>query len=253
MPYIIGVDPGVSTVRYCVDVPDSFAFRAAFRGALFELTEAYNWEYIDTLSELTPDQYAALAQTMFDGLAPCGGGGGDMELIADVELASDVGYVEFTDIPQTFAGLQMHSELQSNSTDPFDTLVMTLNSDTGANYSQGSSRIQHSSSSHLANAVLNNTYIAWPRLVATTAAGTLVMSSQKIDLPNYATPDRYKIVRITGINLVDDNQTSDYHTLIGMGRWNNSAAGISTIRLSPADGTVFKALSRVRLYGLNGV
>ena len=69
MPYITGDDPGTATVCYTLEVPDDPYFIAAVVGAISDLTEAENWEQIT--GELTADDAAALAETMFESLTEC--------------------------------------------------------------------------------------------------------------------------------------------------------------------------------------
>jgi len=251
MPYVVGGDPGTSVIRYCIDVPDDLLFRAAFKGALLELAQEYNWEFVSGLSEITAPEATALALSMYLSIAECGGSG-DMELIADVVLVSDVSYIEFADIPQDFAALEIHAELQSNGSIAYDGVVMTLNGDTGANYGYGSTRVEHSSATHVQSAARLQTAIIWPRAISTNTAGTLLMSSLKIDMQNYASTERKKLLRIIDAQIEDESQISDYNTLFGLGTWGNQSDGVDTVRLAPQSGTVFKAESRVRLYGLRG-
>lgn len=58
-----GDDPGTATTCQELHIPDDLYFRAAVRGVLLDLTDAANWQQ---LGDATPEEYAALAQTMFD-------------------------------------------------------------------------------------------------------------------------------------------------------------------------------------------
>jgi len=251
MPYIIGANPDTSTIRYCVDVPDSFAFRAAFKGAILELAEAYNWEYIDTLSELTAEQYAAFGLTMYESIAPCSGGG-DMELIADVEVGGDVGYIEITNIPQSYAHLRVEAVLQSNGTGVYDGLAMQFNGDTGANYDYGSIRTRTASGSRQLDADRDQTQMAFARVLGTNTGGTLLMGMQSILINNYADSSRHRIVRCFAGNFENNSADDDTAVIEAVGKWNNVTEGIDAIKFMPNGGTVIKGSSRLSLYGLNG-
>jgi len=68
MPFVTGDDPGSAVVCYQLQIPDTIYFRSAVRGVLLSLTDPANWEQMGSAS---PDQYAALAQTMYDSLDEC--------------------------------------------------------------------------------------------------------------------------------------------------------------------------------------
>lgn len=250
VPYLTGNTPGGGDTCHPLFIPDDLFFRAAVRGALYELTDPAIWEQFGTLS---PDDCAALAMEMIDQFnTDVCASGGDMELIVDVAMGSDAGYLEFTSIPQTYAALQIHTELQSNGTVAYDGVVLTFNGDTGANYRQGSTRLTHSNFAHQDNAVRNGTALLLARTISTTAGNVLDYTPLQINIHDYNSTTRRKHLYAIGQGVADDTAAADYVSVIGMGSWKNSSNGISTIRFAPSGGTLLKAGSRVRIYGLKG-
>lgn len=252
MPYIVGSDPDTSIIRYCIDVPDDLLFRSAFKGALLELTKEYNWEFADGLSEISALEATLLAFDMYASLNECAGRAGDMELIADVIIGGDVGYVEITNIPQTYAHLRIEAVLQSNGTVVYDGLAMQFNGDTGANYDYGAVRTATASGSRQLGAGRNQSEMLFARMLGTNTGGTLLMGIQSILINNYADSSRHRIARCFGANFEDNSADDDTAVIEAVGKWNNVAEGIDTIKLMPQSGTVFKGGSRLSLYGLNG-
>lgn len=68
MPWLTGDDPGTSVVCYTLEVPDDPTYIRAVRGAILEMTAAYNWE---TYGDLTADEAAELAWGIFDSFEEC--------------------------------------------------------------------------------------------------------------------------------------------------------------------------------------
>lgn len=68
MPFVTGDDPGTAVTCFVLEIPDDIYFRAAVRGVLLALTDPESWEQLGSAS---PEQYAALAQTMYDSFDVC--------------------------------------------------------------------------------------------------------------------------------------------------------------------------------------
>lgn len=249
MPWLTGGDPGAATICRPLDIPDDLYFRAAVRGAIFDLTRPENWEQFGALS---PAEAAALAITMyeaFDDSQCVAAGGGDMEYIA--ELSGFAASYVFANLPQDFEQLILHCNLRSDrATSQGDRIGVRLNGDTGFNYLFGQTSINHSTGSVDGEADISEDFIEFR--AGATAAGSFLNShaTSVMRLPNYRRANQWKAVTFDAYK--PGNAASQWNVMLEQGYWNSIVTTVDEIEISPIVGSNFVAPSHVLLYGLRG-
>lgn len=150
--------------------------------------------------------------------------------------------VTFTNIPSTYAHLQVRAFVRSSVADTGGNLFMRYNGDSNANYSWhylegGSAGVNTSGSA-------NQTALLCGRMNAGTANANS-FGVAIIDIYNYANTNMFKTNRsLTGVDRVGAGLVR-----LDSGNWRNSAA-ITSITLYPSDSGNFVANSQIALYGV---
>jgi hypothetical protein len=165
------------------------------------------------------------------------GDAGDFESIATVSVGGGgAADVEFTSIPATFTHLQIRGiALTSTGAN----LKMTLNSDTGSNYSWHQLGGDGSAAFAGAGATQAFMYVGYCAGTASTP------EALAIDLLDYANTNKYKTLRTLEGN--DINGAGGYVTLWS-GNWRNTNA-VTSIKVFPQSGT-FSQYTQFALYGI---
>lgn len=170
------------------------------------------------------------------------------ESIATVTAAGGETSLSFTSIPSTYASLQIRALVRTlRALDGSDSLLITLNSDTGANYSRhritgdGTTAAAGESTSNVSMSIVNSGTVNDSALANTFAANL-------IDIHDYASTTKNKTMRaFSGAN-ANSASTSFVMGLFSSG-WYNTAA-VTTITFTNSFG--FKAGSVFSLYGIKG-
>jgi hypothetical protein len=176
------------------------------------------------------------------------------ESIATVTLGSAQSSIEFTSIPSTFKHLQVRGIARSSRTGVnFDDVTMTLNSDTGSNYSRHRlfGNPASPSSTVLAEGSANNSQ--WQAGVISSAdAASNIFGTLIVDILDYTNTNKYKTLRI--LSGVDTNgAVSGYAGFVALASsaWLNTSA-VTTVKLLPFNGPNFTQYSSFALYGIKG-
>jgi len=175
------------------------------------------------------------------------------ESIATVTVgAGGAANIEFTSIPSTYTHLQIRGIARANrATYGADTIRLTVNSDTGANYAFHNLRGDGSSAA--AGADPNSSYIRFLDSVGTNngpGAGNVGISI--CDILDYANTNKFKTLRV--LCGVDTNGTvAGFGGVVGItsGLWRNTNA-ITSIKLVVETGINFLQYSQFALYGIKG-
>jgi hypothetical protein len=163
-----------------------------------------------------------------------------MTLVSTVTVGSGgAASIEFTGIPQTGKDLLVLTSLRSNSPGSSDYLVMFLNNNTGANYSQRLLLGSGSAASSTSETSVTYTYAGF--MSATTSTASTFGNSQAY-IANY-TVSAGKSFSVDGIS--ENNATAAQSGLIA-GLWNQTAA-ITSLQLQPSNGN-FSQHSTASLY-----
>ena len=178
---------------------------------------------------------------------------GDFESIATVTVGSGgASQIEFTSIPATYKHLQIRSIARADrAIYGADTMRLTVNADTGANYEFHN--IRGDGSAGGVGADVNQTYIRFLDSVGTNngpGAGNVGISI--CDVLDYANTNKYTTFRV--LCGVDPNGTvAGFNGVVGMtsGLWRNTSA-ITSIKLVVETGINFLQHSHFALYGIKG-
>jgi len=171
------------------------------------------------------------------------GDAGDFESIATVSVGSGgAANVEFTSIPGTYTHLQIRAIARKTAIGSIENLDrMTLNSDTGSNYSDHF--IYGTGSSVSTNAGVNVAFMIVTDS-ANDSANANVFGVTVLDILDYANTNKYKTLRsLCGL----DNNGSGA-VIFTSGSWRNTAA-ITSIKIATNEGS-FKQYSHFALYGI---
>jgi hypothetical protein len=175
----------------------------------------------------------------------------DFESIATVTVGGGgAASAEFTSIPATYTHLQIRGINQSNrATYSRDEFQMTVNSDTGANYSWhnliGTGSAAGSGNGASASYILGQDCVG-------TGNGNW-WGSFVLDILDYKNTNKYKTVRyIAGLD-TNDAGVSGFNGAVslGSGNWRNTNA-ITSIKFIPTSGTLWNQYSSFALYGIKG-
>ncbi len=163
--------------------------------------------------------------------------------IASVTVgAGGAANIEFTSIPGTYTDLILHASTRSNRTDyASDNLRMTFNNDTTGYTTR---RLEGSGSAATSDVNTSTTSF----LLGYTDGDTMTAStfaSQMIYVPNYAGATN-KSVNADGVT---ENNATFAMSSLAAGLWANTSA-ITSIKLFPQVGTLFKQYSTATLYGI---
>lgn len=175
---------------------------------------------------------------------------GAMFPIAMVNVGSaGASTITFDNIPATYKHLQLRWNVATNrATYSLDNMYITINNDTGANYSWHV--VQGDGSSATADGAGNSSYPLGP--VLSSSAAPNVFTGGVMDIVNYANTSIYKTLKT--LNGFDVNGTvSGYggYVQLASGSWRNTNA-ITKISFSKQFGSNFIANSQIALYGIKG-
>lgn len=150
--------------------------------------------------------------------------------------------VTFSSIPSTYTHLQIRLTGRSNRASTRDSVKLTFNSDTGANYTEHG--LYGDGSTAASYAVTSATGISTYRIAGGSAASN-IQGTIVIDILDYANTNKYKTLRSLGG--VDLNGSGEIY--FNSGLWLNTSA-INNIVLTPI-GTI-QQYSVFELYGIRG-
>jgi hypothetical protein len=147
--------------------------------------------------------------------------------------------ISFTSIPQTYTDLKLVMSLRTNHADGFDNAKYSFNgSTTGFSYRRllgSGSSVSSSTGTDNTNSLLSN---------AATSTSS-VFSNNELYIANYAGAT-YKSFSIDTVS--ENNATLAYSYLVG-GLWSNTDA-ITSLSLTPQDGSLFNQYTTATLYGI---
>ena len=175
------------------------------------------------------------------------------ESIATVTVGSGgAANVEFTSIPADYTHLQIRGIARANrATYGADTIRLTFNSDTGANYA--SHRLLGNGSSAYANSSASQNYVQFGDSVGTNnGPGAGNVGASILDILDYANTNKYKTIRL--LAGVDVNGTvATFGGVVGLtsGLWQSTSA-ITSIKLVVETGIDFIQYTQFALYGIKG-
>jgi len=153
--------------------------------------------------------------------------------------------ITFSSIPATFKHLQIRILARSNyAVQLQDYLKLRYNSDSGANYAvhnllgDGTSATSFDSTSTTSN---------WIQRISAAGATASAFGGAVVDILDYANTNKYKTMRNLGG--VDNNGSGRIYLTSGL--WQSTSA-ITSITITPGDGTSFDQYSSFALYGIKG-
>jgi hypothetical protein len=174
----------------------------------------------------------------------------DYESIATVTVGSGgSSSVSFTSIAGTYSHLQLRYTAQSNrGTYGIDNSKITINSDSGSNYSWHV--LSGDGNAAFSGAGTSQTFIkSGDRDLATTTS-TNMFGVGVIDFLDYSNTNKYKTTRaLSGEDINGTIAGFGGGVSFSSGSWRNTAA-ITSITLVPANGTAYTQYSSFALYGI---
>jgi len=170
---------------------------------------------------------------------------GAYDSLATVTVPSGgVASITFAGIPTGYKHLQIRAIAKSNWSGNAVSYAMTLNGDSGANYSYH--ELYGSGSAAASAGSANTSYMYAGLILGSTTATTF--GANVIDLLDYANTNKYKTSRV--LAGADINGTGGYIELMSSS-WRNTAAVTSiTLSLISGYGTLFNQYSSFALYGV---
>jgi hypothetical protein len=168
---------------------------------------------------------------------------GDYESIATTTVGGGgAASVTFSSIPSTYTHLQVRMIARTNRAAGVDPMALTLNSDTGNNYSWHD--MYGDGSGVYAEASTSTSNVKFYRAAGSTATAG-IFGTVVLDILDYQNSNKYKTIRYLGG--IDQNGSGEM--FFGSGLWMNSAATTS-ITIAPFVGTSFSQYSSFALYGI---
>lgn len=164
--------------------------------------------------------------------------------------AGGTGTITFSSIPSTFKHLQIRIMAQTNrGTYAIDEARLRLNNDTGNNYAWHQLYGNGASVTAAANNSVSSIEVGSGNIGTTTGSnwGDVI-----VDVLDYTNTNKTKVIRALGGT--DCNGTvGGLGGRVGLssGLWNSTSA-ITTITLTPINGTLFSQYSQFALYGIKG-
>lgn len=183
------------------------------------------------------------------GAAASVAGGPSYESIQTITLTSSQANIEFTSIPSTYKHLQIRAIVKNVTTGAadYDTLRMTVNSDTSTNYSSHYIQTQASSSIGAAADVSTAYYYAGGLMRSGTGQSN-GFTGMVLDILDYSSTDKYKTFR--SISGTEYNGTYAF-LLLTSGSWRSTSA-ISSIKFFANTAASLAQYSSIALYGIKG-
>ena len=149
--------------------------------------------------------------------------------------------ITFSSIPGTYTDLALLTSLHFDSANSFNDIGITINSDTGNNYSMRWLGVQSTTAT---SGSATNTYPISLGIPNGDGSGSLIYASTSTYFPNY-TNSSYKT--FSSDSVAEQNATGAYLRLTA-GIWNNTSA-ITSISIY-APGFNWKQYSTATLYGI---
>lgn len=143
-----------------------------------------------------------------------------------------------------YTHLQIRGIARTNRAANVDPMALTLNSDTGNNYSWHD--MYGDGSGPYAEPASSFPNIKFYRAAGSTASSN-IFGTVVLDILDYQNSNKYKTIRYLGG--IDQNGSGEI--FFGSGLWMNSAA-ITSINIAPFVGTSFSQYSQFALYGVKG-
>jgi hypothetical protein len=168
------------------------------------------------------------------------------ESISTVTVSTAVSSISFTSIPSTFKHLQIRGIARTSVADTRESIKLTFNSDTGANYARHS--LWGSGSAASAFGASSQNYVLLTDFAAANATSS-IFGAAITDVLDYQNTNKYKTVRSLGG--VDLNSATDVYDGLNSGLWMNTNA-VTSITLTPFSGSNLTQYSQFALYGIKG-
>jgi hypothetical protein len=168
-----------------------------------------------------------------------------MFALATVSLTSTASSIVFDSIPSNYTHLQIRMLARSTTANTQDGIKLVFNSDTTANYSNHD---LWGNGISVGSGALTGGSATYGRTFAITAANTSasIFGVSIIDILDYSSTSKTKTVKaITG-----NDQNGAGEIDLSSINWRNSANAISTITLSPVNGSTLAANTTAALYGI---
>lgn len=178
-----------------------------------------------------------------------GGVAASFELISTTTLGVSATSISFSSIPTNYTHLQVRVVGRTDYASGTDTLKLVFNGTGGTNYWSHWMNQDNASSVYTTNTgAAGIAYISLQNFPGNTAPASSFGSSI-IDIPDYQDTNKYKTARnISGMISFTGNPWSANF----MSGWFNSTAAITSITVSPLNGTNLVAGTRIALYGVKG-
>jgi hypothetical protein len=154
--------------------------------------------------------------------------------------------ITFSSIPSTYTHLQIRGIARIAASQKRDSLKLTFNSDTGANYARHSFWWSGSAASTFSETSTN--YVIVTEFAAATATAS-IFGTAITDVLDYTNTNKYTTVRSLGA--VDLAAAETLYNGLNSGVWMNTAA-ITSITLTPFSGSNLVEYSSFALYGIKG-
>ena len=167
----------------------------------------------------------------------------DYESIASTTVgAGGSASVTFSSIAGTYSHLQVRFLGRDNRASTQDTLLMRFNSDSGSNY-----RIHYlyGDGSTAGAGGFASTGIEVYRIAAA-SSGASMFGAGVVDILDYTSVNKNKTTRsLAGLDMNGSGEV-----VLGSGLWFATPAAITSITLTPTNGTLFSQYSSFALYGI---
>jgi hypothetical protein len=172
--------------------------------------------------------------------------GGDVVLISDQLISSDVASISFSSIPSTYKHLRLVGSARTSTAIVGEFIRAQFNGDTGNNYDSFYAYIHHS------GLLSTGELIAQTSARIATCAGNSAASGDvsafETQFPSYSTATFTKSF-VAPTSLVTARSSGNLNIYYVSGQWRGTNA-ISSIVLTAEGGGNFKAGSRISLYGM---
>ena len=175
---------------------------------------------------------------------------GAYDSLATVTVGTAVSSITFAGIPSGYKHLQLRYTAQSNrGTYGIDNSKITLNADSGSNYSWHI--LSGDGNAAFSGAGTSQAFIkSGDRDLATTTSAN-IFGVGVIDFLDYSNTNKYKTTRaLSGEDINGTIATYGGGVSLSSGLWMNTAA-ITSITLVPQNGTTYTQYSSFALYGVN--
>ena len=167
---------------------------------------------------------------------------GAYDALATVTVGSGgVASVSFVGIPSGYKHLQLRFLGRDNRASTLDTILMRFNSDTGSNY-----RIHYlaGDGSSASAGGFAGTGIEVYRITGSSATAS-IFGAGVVDILDYTSTTKNKTTR----SLAGADLNGSGEVVFGSGLWYATPAAITSVTLTPTNGSLFSEYSSFALYG----